>query len=269
LARVGIIALIGFGIGIVWPWLAGVRFVPDAPGNDDDESAAVAAEASGAPSASVAAPEPEPAEPAPPRRTTQEQVKIGDPIVVSCRDERGRKSTKCDEIDFASVAHDKLLALAQCPAAKGASKILSIGFDIDFEKNTIREIEKGKSTTFPSRKTKELLACAEKEFASIDLSGIAHEKPRYSIFFLTEFVPAGTMIEGEGEEEEQTVEASGLATVRWDVALVRDAPEDGDVKARLRYGTRVEVAARRGKWYLVEFDGKGTKGWVHENAIGL
>jgi hypothetical protein len=211
----------------------------------------------------------DPAEPAPPKRTTEQQVKIGDPIVVSCRDERGNRMKECDDVDFASVARDKLLALAQCPAAKGASKILSIGFDVDFAENTIREIEKGKSTTFPSSKTKELIACAEKEFASIDLSGIEHEKPRYSIFFLAEFVPPGTMIKGEATDEEQTVEASGLATVRWDVALVRENPDDGDVKARLRYGTRVEVAARRGKWYLVEYDGKGTKGWVHENAIGL
>jgi hypothetical protein len=269
LARVGIIAAVGFAIGVVWPWLAGVRFVPQAPGGGDDRTPAAVEPAASAPAPPTPATPPEPPAPAP-QRTTEQQVKVGEAIIVSCRDERGNKKKECDRIDFDSVARDKLLALAACPAAKGAAKILSIGFDIDLEKNQILKVEKGKSTTFDDDKAKALLACAEREFAAVDLSKIPHEHARYSVFYLAEFVPPGTLLKAEGASaDEQTVEASGLATVRWDVALVRDEPDTGDVRARLRYGTRVKVAARRGKWYLIEYDAKGSKGWVHQNAIGL
>ena len=46
-------------------------------------------------------------------------------------------------------------------------------------------------------------------------------------------------------------------------------PEDGKIVSRLRYGTRVAVSAKRGKWYEVKYDAKGNKGWVHRNALGL
>jgi hypothetical protein len=270
LARVGVIALVGFAIGIVWPWLAGVRFVPSAPGRND-ETAALAAPA---PSEAPEAPTP-PAAPQPTiTRTDAQTVNVGEALVVSCRDDQGNKQRACDAVDFTSVAHDKLLALAACPAAQGASKVLSIGFDVDFTQRTVRDVDKGKSTTFDRETTRALLACAKKEFETVDLSGIAHENARYQIYYLVEFVPPGSVVKGAPDDDdddgaEPVVEASGLATVRWDVALVRDAPDTGKVSTRLRYGTRVEVAARKGKWYLIKYDGKGNQGWVHENAIGL
>jgi hypothetical protein len=86
-----------------------------------------------------------------------------------------------------------------------------------------------------------------------------------------EFVPPGTPIEVEGAApvDEETTEASGLATVSWDVAIVRNQPDGGSIITRLRYGTRVVVVARRGNWYEVKYDAKGRRGWVHKNAIGL
>jgi hypothetical protein len=163
------------------------------------------------------------------------------------------------------------MALASCAAAEGAAQLLSIGFDLDFDKNEVREITDGRSTTFGEETTKELLACAKKEVSSVKLTDVDHENARYSIFYFLDFIPAGKLVgpAGGAEEDEELKEASGLATVSWDAALVRETPEDGAIKTRLRYGTRVVVTARQGKWYLVKYDSKGTKGWVHKNAIGL
>lgn len=269
LVRVGIIAGVGFAIGIAWPWLAGVKLVPSAPVDEEPAAAPVAsATASSAPAEKpkVVTAKGKNAPPKP-ERTKEQTIEVGEAIIVSCRDQSGRKHEDCDKVPFDPLAKPRILTLANCPAAKGASQMLSIGFDLDFEKNEVTEISSGKSTTFPDNKTEALLDCARKEFASVKLTGLAHGFTRYSIFYFAQFVPAGTVVGGEAEEPAS--EVSGFATVGWDSALVREAPEDGEIQTRLRYGTRVAVTARKGKWYLVQYDAKGTKGWIHKNAIGM
>src|SRR4051812_13237569 len=74
---------------------------------------------------------------------------------------------------------------------------------------------------------------------------------------------------GEAASAEVT-EASGHATVAWDVALVRSsASRDGAVVARVLQGTRVSVTGRRGDWYRIKYDVKGSVGWVYRTAIGM
>jgi hypothetical protein len=273
LGRVGVIAAAGFVIGVVWPWLAGVRLVPSPPTDDAVENASVpsASSAAGndvpAPSASAV-----PAAPSPEERTHDETVKLGELQVFGCRD-HDRKLKDCDKVNFDGLARGHLAALAACDAAKGASETLSIGFELDFERKIVSDVFSGKSTTFPKSKAEELVLCAKKEFASVRLDGLTHEHQRYTVFYFVEFVPPGSAVAadapGTSASPEPTTEASGLATVSWDVAVVRDEPEKGKVQTRLRYGTRVLVAGRRGNWYLVKYDAKGAKGWVHRNALGL
>jgi hypothetical protein len=267
---VGVIAGVGFAIGIVWPWLAGVRLAPSVPVEESETSPALSTSATTRETKQEAPPAAK-ADEKPPERTKTLTVEVGEAQIISCRDKDGNKKEDCDKIDFDSVAKPRLMALATCPAAKGAAQLLSIGFDLDFDKNEVRDITDGKSTTFGEDTTKELLTCAKKEFASAKLTDIDHENARYSIFYFLDFIPPGKLLgpAGAAEEEEELKEASGLATVSWDAALVRESPEDGAIKTRLRYGTRVVVSARKGKWYLVKYDSKGTKGWVHKNAIGL
>lgn len=265
--KVGIIAAVGFAIGIAWPWLAGVRLVPSPPSDEGDPApaASVAASASaGSAASSMPAPE---SSAAPPSRTADETVKIGEGQVVGCRE--GKKKLKdCDRVAFDAIAKPKLSTLATCTAGKGKNLILSIGFELDFEEKRVADVFAGKSTTFSKEETHELLECAKKEFDGVRLDGIDHEHPRYTVFYFVQFVPPGTILDA-AQLEQQTAEASGLATVQWDVAVVRDQPEDGKIVARLRYGTRAVVTARRGKWYQIKYDAKGSLGWVHQNAIGL
>jgi hypothetical protein len=274
LGRVGVIAGVGFAIGIAWPWLAGVRLVPSPPTDEVAEAAPSAIHA--VPSASG-----EPAGLAPgalataiapeaPVRTREETVKVSDVKITACRDAK-KKFKDCDHVGFDSVARPHLVALAGCAAAVGASETLSLGFELDFEKKSVSDVFAGKSTTFAKDKAHALVDCAKKEFESVRLDGVDHEHSSYTVFSFIEFVPPGTVTAPapSGDAAAETTEASGLATIGWDVAVVRDQPEDGKILTRLRYGTRVAVTAHRGKWYEVKYDSKGAKGWVHRNALGL
>ena len=274
LARVGVIAAVGFVIGVAWPWLSGVRLVPSPPTDEVAENA-IAPAPSGSPSALTATAPPLPsgsgAEEAAPVRTSEETVKVSDAKITTCRDEGGKKLKECDKVPFDTVARARLGALARCEAAAGAADMLSIGFELDFSKKSVVDVFAGKSTTFSKEKTRGLVDCAQKEFASVTLDGLDHEHERYTAFYFVEFLPPGAAEKpaAEGSAPEETQAASGLATVAWDVAVVRDTPEEGKILTRLRFGTRVVVTGRRGKWYEVRFDAKGQKGWVHRNALGL
>lgn len=273
LGRVGAIAALGFALGAVWPWLAGVKLVPSPPTDELAEVSSAAAQPSGsAPAASAHAPD-QPtatAEPEATERTREETVNIGELQVFACRDSKDKKLKDCDKVGFDALARGRLSALAACDAAKGAKDTLSIGFELDFEQKTISQIFSGKSTTFSKEKAARLVECATKEFESVRLDDLDHEHELYTVFYFVEFVPPGTVTKApEPAAGEETSEASGLATVGWDVAVVRDEPETGKILTRLRFGTRVVVTARRGKWYRVKYDAKGTQGWVHRNALGL
>ncbi|MGC4064548.1 MAG: SH3 domain-containing protein [Polyangiaceae bacterium] len=55
----------------------------------------------------------------------------------------------------------------------------------------------------------------------------------------------------------------------WEVALVRKAPKDGAIVARVLGGTRLVVTGRQGDWYRVKYDAQGNEGFVFKSAIGL
>ena len=81
--------------------------------------------------------------------------------------------------------------------------------------------------------------------------------------------PPASSSAAEGSPADVT-EASGHATVAWDVALVRSsASRDGPVVARVLQGTRVSVTGRRGDWYRIKYDVKGSVGWVYRTALGM
>jgi len=272
LGRVGAIAAAGFAIGVVWPWLAGVKLVPSPPTDELAEVTSAAAQPSGSAPAPSARPPDEAAAPAAAEaeRTREETVNIGDLQVFACRDSKDKKLKDCDKVGFDALARGRLSALASCDAAKGAKDTLSIGFELDFEQKAIAQIFSGKSSTFSKEKAARLVECATKEFESVRLDDLDHEHKLYTVFYFVEFVPPGTVTKApEAAAEDETSEASGLATVGWDVAVVRDEPETGKILTRLRFGTRVVVTSRRGKWYRVKYDAKGTLGWVHRNALGL
>lgn len=284
-SKVGVIAAVGFGVGVLWPRLAGVKVGPDVP--SDARPAAVEAKAvASAPSAAKAAVAPAPggsagseatAEPAAP--SNKQRVTVSDGEIVKCFDAKNKKQETCDALAFDAIAKPRLLELAKCPAALGLEGKLPIAFEIDFEKKEV-EVVRGKKTSLPTSTVNGVLACAGREFGSVALEALKHDHKKYVVAYTTSFVPPGK------EVDEPTAEASpaaakngddvaaeaapaGLssAIIAWDTALLRKHPKDGDVVARIVRGTKVKVVERREDWYRVESGAKS--GWVYRGAIGL
>ncbi len=252
-----VIMAVGFGIGVLWPRLAGVSFVPEAPIETEEQSdEEVAAEgAEGVPTQ-----DPEVIE-----LTPEDRLKISPPQITSC--ETGKdKSTTCDTLAVDELVHSHLISLLGCPSAVGVFGTLSLGFKLDFEKGKVVDIESGRSTDLPETTTTELIRCAQTDFDSIALNGVPHKHDRYQVYYLLEFKTP----EAAAEEKTSVTAASGKATVQWRTALIREeADREGKVVARLLSGAVVIVTGRMGEWYRVKYDEKGREGWVHGAAIGL
>jgi hypothetical protein len=272
LGRVGLIAIVGFAIGIVWPRLAGVRLVPSVP---TDKTEASNAELTGAPVDSAgaqpsAAPEVAPPPSAPPEPSAAARFSVSSGEVASCRDGKKRHE-QCDPIDFDGVARARIATLQACDAANHAVGVLSLGFDLDFEKDRVTGVQSGKSTSLTQADTDALVGCLKQTLGEVSLAGIRHQHDRYTVYYKVEFR------NGESGDKKAELEgtadaapASGKATVAWDVALVRNGPaRDKEVVARVLQGTRVNVVARSGDWYRVKYDAKGNEGWVFRTAIGM
>lgn len=277
-SRVGIIAALGFVVGVAWPRLAGVKIGPSAP--DDDRPAATATAAPAAPATS-AAPEPSaaPAAAAPTAEAAnRQQVVVGPGKITRCFDKKNKQVDDCGQLQFDPVALPKLRELAKCPSAIGLEGKMSIGFNIDFQKKEV-QVTKSKKTSLPNSTVQGILQCAAREFTNVSLDEVPNKHRRYTVFYTAAFYPPGKQPEAEekpgSEEGEEAAsgattsesEASGLATVNWDTALVRKEPKTGDVVARLVRGTRVKIVGRQNDWYKVEH-GSAT-GWVHRAAIGM
>jgi hypothetical protein len=276
--RVGIIAVVGFAIGIAWPRLAGVKLVPGVPVPAAVEASA--RELTGAP-IETKPPEAEGVPPAPsaapPEKPPSERVLVSDVQVANCRNQHGKRVQSCDRVDFDRVAREHLRELSACPGTDDAAGVLSLGFDLDFEADKIKNIQSGKSTSLEQDAVDRLLGCVRERFAKVSLAGIPHEQAVYTLFYRLELLapastgssakPAGASSAAATDEGSP---ASGHATVSWDVALVRSAPaRDGEVRARVLSGTRVVVTGKNGDWFRIKYDAKGNQGWVYRTAIGM
>jgi hypothetical protein len=277
LGRVGIIAVVGFAVGIAWPHLAGVRLVPTLP----NESSSAKEDLSGAPeerpqASAVASVVPAPPPPeATPRASERQPPVVGEAQVTSCNDGKGRLKN-CDDIDFDRVARAPIEALDDCEAARGISGVLSLGFDLDFSTERVTRVTSGKATTLAPKELDTLLDCYRKAFKKVSLDGIPHEHQGYTVFYRVELkggktLPGAASAGAEGESAPIAVTpASGTATVSWNTALVRESPDrEGKTIARVLQGTRVGVTGRSGDWYRVKYDAKGNQGWVFRTAIGM
>lgn len=260
LGRVGVIAVIGFAIGIVWPRLAGVSLVPSAP-VEGARQQALAAQDEASAEEQQAPVEEEESEPEP--LSPAERLVIDDFKVTSCRDADGKTQKDC-ELDAEALLKKPLLLLATCPAAENAIGKLSVGVDLDFKAKRVSDPKSGRTTDLPNAVTRDLLACARRGFDSVAWGSVEPKQSSYTVYALVEFRHP------QAVAEEPIVPASGSATVRWNVALIRkDSNSNAKIRARLNSGTRVIVTARQGEWYRVKYDAKGGEGWVHGAAIGM
>ena len=273
--RVGLIVTAGFLIGIVWPRLAGFKLVPSVPSQPAESGSA---DLTGAPgdvkgAAPPAAP-PKEAEPSPAEPSIVDRLQISEPQFLACTQSGKKSKDDCDPVPFDRLVRPHIQALAACPGADKMVGQLSLGFELDFTTQTVKSVKSGKSTTLSPSQTEAILSCEKKELENVSLVGIAHKHETYSVFYKVLFPKPETDNAEAGAATDvapaDVTEASGHATVAWDVALVRSsASRDGAVVARVLQGTRVSVTGRRGDWYRIKYDVKGNVGWVYRTAIGM
>ena len=273
--RVGLIVTAGFAIGIIWPRVAGFKLVPSVPSQPAEASSADLTGAPGDAKAAAAAPPAAEAEPPPTAAAPSlDRLQIGEPQFLTCKANGKKQKDECDRIEFDRLARPRIQALAACPGADKLVGVLSLGFDLDFTFQAVKNVKSGKSTTFTESETASLIECEKKEFSNVSLVGISHKHESYSVFYKVEFPKADASKADAPPAADvapaDVTEASGHATVAWDVALVRSSPSrDGAVVARVLQGTRVSVTGRRGDWYRIKYDVKGSVGWVYRTAIGM
>jgi len=193
--KVGIIAAIGFVIGVAWPRLAGVRLGPAAPGEAAPSAVAARADAPAPASAPVATAAPAPvAAPAPPLTSPLPaevpSVTVNRGVILSCKTDDGdtqKGAAACGPVSgFDAIAQPRLRKLASCPAAAGANGKLSVVFNIDFPMNKV-SVEIGKSSTVAN--VEGFASCVRPAFQGVSLGALDHQNPRYAIFYGLIFGP--------------------------------------------------------------------------------
>lgn len=274
--KVGIVAALGFVIGIAWPKLTQTRIAPSPPNDGRASSTQAAPTSAGAtdkPSSASAASSDVAAAATSPREQT---VAVGAGTIAKCRDAK-RAMDGCGALAVDPLLVPRIEQLAKCPAANGVEGKLSIGFDIDFGKKTIRVLQ-GATTTLPRAAAEGVMKCASPLFAEVKLDGVAHDHRRYRLFYAATFQPAGkgaTAAKGSTSENREAAatpsEAKGLgtATVVWDRVIVRDVPKSQTIAGRVVRGEKVKLLAKDGNWYRIRY---GTdvnhEGWVYRAALG-
>jgi hypothetical protein len=283
--KVGVIAAVGFAVGVIWPRLAGIRPGPSAP----SESTAQTASSSRAPealpaspSASAASNGAEPAAPTPPGaagdtaavplNNAPPAILVTHGAVVACKTQDGevlKGKDACGSVaGFDGIAQPRLKKLAYCAGAQGLSGKLGVAFGLDFTRNKIG-FNFTKSTV-GNRDT--LDGCLRMSFLNVSLGVIPHDNPTYTVYYSVTFTPrdsvpaAAASVPAAAETEGA---APQTAQVAWEVAIVRDSPRTGAVVARLQRGTKVKVGTGQDGWYRVQYGADMTsEGWVYRGAIG-
>lgn len=304
--KVGVIAVVGFAVGVAWPRLAGIRPGPSAPAEaavavapgmraNDPAPPSVAAPAVTVPSA-PAAPSPAAAPAtanatasAPAVASNVPAVLVTRGNVVSCKTQDGEmlKGAACGNVAmFDALAQPRLKRLAHCPTAAGASGKLAVVFSLDFARNRLN-FSFGKSSTMENKDS--LDQCLRASLDKVSINAVDHDNPLYAVFYMVTFTPRDsastpipvTNVAASGVTATPSAVATPLpnapsaasdsaAQVAWEVAIVRDSPRTGNVIARLQRGTKVHVGAGSTEgWYKVQYGASfGSEGWVYRGAIG-
>ena len=284
--KVGVIAAVGFAVGVAWPRIAGVRLGPSAPG--ESPSAATPAPtpkaseptAATAPAVLATAPSAPPSSSAAAPAAGPPNVVVSRGAIVACKTDDGESlkgQAACGQLaGIDNLVQPRIKRLKDCSAAEGATGKLSVVFGVDFANNRLN-VEVGKSSNVANIES--IAGCVKHEFGGISLGAMDHDHPRYTVAYTaTLSAPdAATAAAGGGA----SAPASGgpapapvamdapTSSVVWEVAIVRDSPRTGGVVGRLQRGTKVRVGQGQENWYRIRYGGNfANEGWVYRGAIG-
>jgi hypothetical protein len=207
--KVGVIAAVGFIVGIAWPRVMGVRLGPSAPG----EAAAAAASASGsahgrapdAPPASVVTKGPASAAPAvaasaapaaasasvAARAAVPPTISVQKGSVLSCKTTDGdtKKGKECGTLPALDLlVNPRVRKIASCSGIEGQTGKLSLVVTADFNSGKLT-YDIGKSSTLPN--VEAVTSCLKTTFHGTSTTGTTHEHPRYTVAYTYNFATPG------------------------------------------------------------------------------
>ena len=302
--KVGVIAAVGFVIGIAWPRLAGVHIGPNAPSETAAAASAAAAHggrAPDAPPASVSAklgmPAPSAAPPpsapaAPVGAAAPPVIVVARGMVLSCvtSDGEKKKGRDCGGVPgIDEIVRPRMKKIANCSGIEGQTGKFSLTANADFVSGRFYyDVNKASSTV---QNFDAVVACLKTGFHNTAVVATPHEHAKYTVVYTAQLTAPepekavaradkdakDTKAKTEPEEKPAPEKdkpsapsaTTGEAEVSWDVGLVRDSPKTGALVSRLPRGTKVKVGASKDGWYQIKFgDNFATEGWVYRGAIG-
>jgi hypothetical protein len=280
-ARASVLAMVGFSLGVLLPKIFDVKLGPNPP-SDGRAHAHVAT--SGAKPGALAVPgvvSPLEVHAGAGATGHEARIEIGEGQITACRDANGKGQKTCEPLPTLDAAiADPLRGLTKCPSAMGLSGKLSIGFDVDFKKKTIKP-QRGKSTTLPTSTVEGMLRCLEKPLATLSLDGLGGELSKLTVFYQVSFIPpkapetpspgaavtatAAPSASAAPGEAPAAPEAEELK-IAWKSVTFRDAPRTGTPVGKLSRGTKVIVLGNKGDWLNVRAMPSRQEGWVIKGA---
>jgi len=306
--KVGVIAAVGFVIGIAWPRVMGVKLGPSAPGESAASAKASGARAPDAPPASVAAAKSGVTPSASASATAASasgsaasagggppNISVQKGAVISCKTGDGdvKKGKECGGVaGLDLLVAPRIRKVATCTAAEGQTGKLTFIVNADFGKNTFGW-DVGKSSTVGNLEG--ITGCLKTHFQGVGTAGVTHEHAKYTVSYSATFAPGAEAPkddanakndkadkndkgddkseakgkDGKDEKSDVALGAGAEATIGWEVALVRDAPKTGSVVARLPRGSKVKIGASKDGWYSIKFgDGFANDGFIYRGALG-
>ena len=125
---------------------------------------------------------------------THGDVKLSPFTTMRCTDP-GPGSTaadRCDHITFFEDALGRALREnAMCAPQTSTGATISIVMDIDFRRKQLK-IFRGKSSTLPDARTKELFECLKRAMPAPEWGSIPHQHSRYVVSVKAEYPPSET-----------------------------------------------------------------------------
>jgi hypothetical protein len=217
--KVGVIAAVGFVIGVAWPRVMGVKLGPSAPGEAAAAAASAAASAkaagrapeappasvnaksapSGAPSSSAMATGSTAASAAVPAGPPQISVQRGSVIACKTSDGESKKGKECGALaGLDNVVPPHLRKLATCSAAEGQTGKLSFVATAVFPSGGL-SWDVGKSSTVGNLEG--ITNCLKTHFSGVTATGVAHEHNRYTVAYSVTFAPAAIEAAAPGKPD--------------------------------------------------------------------
>jgi hypothetical protein len=232
--KIGVIAAVGFVIGIAWPRLLGVRLGPSAPGSSESAAASASASAAhggrapDAPPATVVTKGPAqpsavastatPPTPVPPNITVQKGT------VLSCKTTDGetKKGKDCGGVPgIDALVTPRVRKIATCSGVEGQTGKLSLVVNADFASGRFW-YDVGKTSTVPNLDA--VTSCLKTSFHGTSTTATQHEHPRYTVVYTATFTPG---VGGGGDDDKNSAHKDKNEKDKSSKAA-KETPSDSD-----------------------------------------